>query len=101
MPRKSGKRTAAVISNVLYTDDDYNGLAVGSEKWSEWLVLGQTFYFDGQQGTFTARSEKRRNGRFWYAFRTVEKKLLKVYMGRSEDLTSEKLLETVMLLNRR
>lgn len=41
------------------------------------------------------RRERQRNGEFWYAYKRIDGRLRKVYVGRSEDLTAERLVEIV------
>jgi len=42
---------------------------------------------------FTLRQERRKNGMFWYAYRRVHGKLHKVYVGKSDQITTRKLVE--------
>jgi len=85
-------KVAAVISGVLYTEDDFNGARVGSAEWSAWLALGLTFYFEGDCG-FTVRAEKRRNGLSWYGFKKIDGKLTKKYVGRLAGMSAARLHE--------
>ena len=57
---------------------------VGSAAWYTWLADRQnlSFSFRNDFGTFTARCEQQRQGRYWYAYRKYEGKLLKVYLGK-------------------
>ncbi len=88
------------MSGYLYTHDAYTGTAVNTPTWFVWLSFGQTFYYQAQLGSFTARHEKRRNGSFWYAFRRSQGKLRKVYLGRSTHLTQAVLSRATALLAR-
>jgi LuxR family maltose regulon positive regulatory protein len=90
MARKSSKSTATIIGRYLYSD--VPGIAVGSPEWFEWLEAGRSFYFSGER-SFTARCEKRRNTFYWYAFKKINGKLRKVYMGVASDLTYDHLIE--------
>lgn len=65
-------------------------LAVGSRAWYTWLSTVKTFSYRSLRGNFVARCEKRRNGLYWYAYRRAGK-LLKVYLGKTEELTPERL----------
>lgn len=90
MPRTSNKNMPGVMWGTLYTDDEKTtGIVCGSEKWFIWLSSTSRFNFLDQSGTFTARAEKRRNGTFWYAFRTIGGKTYKTYLGASANLTVE------------
>src|SRR5919198_3358677 len=71
----------------------YSGAApipVGSQLWFEWLSTAKKFSFKGQQGSFVAQCEKRRNKSYWYAYRRAGK-LSKIYLGKGEELTLERL----------
>lgn len=99
MARKSSKSTAMVTGTVLYTDSD--GIDLGSDAWQVWLEAGNTFYFDDERfGSFTARAEKRRNGLSWYAFKKVDGKLHKHYLGRKAGLTLARLREVATLFTK-
>lgn len=65
---------------------------VGSKLWFYWLDQPETksFRFNDEEG-YTARKETA-NG-YWYAYRKVEGKLHKRYIGVSEALTVERLAE--------
>jgi len=92
MPRKSSKDTPIVLSGVVYTNDEHTGIRVESPAWWSWLVDQERFYYQAD-GSFTARQEKRRNGMFWYAYRKHQGKLYKVYLGTSEQLSGERLVQ--------
>ncbi|HET8852016.1 MAG TPA: NB-ARC domain-containing protein, partial [Ktedonobacteraceae bacterium] len=49
-------------------------------------------------GTFTARCEHKRQGRYWYAYRKRGGKLRKVYLGKTKQLTLEHLNAVAVLL---
>ncbi len=89
MSRKSSKSTPVVISGMLYTEDEYTGLRVSSPEWFGWLARGQTFYVE--EGRFTVRAEKRHGGLSWYAFKKIDGKLFKKYVGRTAALSLDKL----------
>ena len=92
MPRKSSRNTPIILSGVLYTNDEHTGLRVESPAWWSWLQDATSFYYQTER-PFTARLEKRRQGKFWYAYRRSQGKLYKVYLGASPQLTSERLAE--------
>jgi predicted ATPase/DNA-binding CsgD family transcriptional regulator len=70
-----------------------SSIQVGSDAWYAWLANEQnkSFSFRNDLGTFTARRERQRNGWYWYAYRRSKGKLHKVYLGRTEELTLERL----------
>jgi predicted ATPase/DNA-binding CsgD family transcriptional regulator len=70
-----------------------SSIKVDSEAWYTWLAKEQnkSFSFRNDLGTFTARRERQRKGWYWYAYRRSKGKLHKVYLGRTEELTLERL----------
>lgn len=69
-------------------------IKLNSRRWFEWLREEETrsFAFEGYNGYFTARKEvKKRGGAYWYAYRWIDGKTTKVYLGASSNLTGEKL----------
>ena len=97
MSRKSNKNTPVVLSGILYTNDEHTGIRVGSAAWWTWVETQQCFYYQTER-PFTARQEKRRKGQFWYAYRKSQNRLYKVYLGRADQLTPERLAEAARQL---
>lgn len=99
------------ISDVLVSSERTDGylelhsgniLEVGSDKWFEWLSRNTSFRFvSGFAGedSFTARKHERDSGEFWYAYRKVAGKLKNAYLGKSNNLTVEKLLTIALKLS--
>jgi LuxR family transcriptional regulator, maltose regulon positive regulatory protein len=80
------------------------GLAVGSPAWFAWLVddAARSFSFRSPAGAYTARKERRqRGGAYWVAYRTAAGRQHKVYLGKAEDLSPERLDEAAAVLARR
>ncbi|HET8854136.1 MAG TPA: hypothetical protein VFN02_16585, partial [Ktedonobacteraceae bacterium] len=72
--------------------DDALDLIPDSLAWSVWVSQISSFAFRGQNGSYTARKErKRRGGGYWYAYARVAGKLSKRYLGRDTDLTLPRL----------
>lgn len=73
--------------------DHLASVVVGSDAWYTWLVDQQiqSFSFKSLLGTFTARRERKRHGWYWYAYLKREGKLRKAYLGKTEELTLERL----------
>ncbi|HET6531700.1 MAG TPA: LuxR C-terminal-related transcriptional regulator [Actinoplanes sp.] len=70
------------------------GPAVGSPAWFAWLAGddARSFSFRAPAGTFTARKERRqRGGAYWVAYRTAGSRQHKVYLGKAEELTADRL----------
>ena len=68
-------------------------IPVASATWFAWLVAPGTASFRFATGPhrFTARREHKPGGWYWYAYRQQQGILRKVYLGRSVDLTLERL----------
>ncbi len=76
--------------------DGKDGIPVGSHHWLTWLEKNSSFRFEsGNAGenSFTAKKHPRATGDFWYAYRKLDNKLCSAYLGKSETLTVERLLE--------
>ena len=77
-------------------------IKIDSKRWFEWLTLKGTrsFAFQGYEGWFTARKEqKKRGSEYWYAYRWLNGKTAKAYLGTSDKLTGEKLNEVAVQLS--
>lgn len=101
-----GRRIPHVADGVLYAQESSGTpeIAVGSAAWAAWLEDWAThsFSFQGPAGTFTARKERRSGGdeEYWTAYRKRGGKLRKVYLGKVEKLTLEKLNGAAAVLAR-
>ncbi len=87
-----------VRDGLLHLMPDDDGIAVGSPAWFAWLAEARSFAYATDEGTFTARQESRAGRPFWYAYRQRERTLRKAYLGRSDDLTAERLAEAARTL---
>ena len=79
-------------------------IKIGSRQWFEWLTLEDTrsFAFEGYQGYFTARKEnKQRGSEYWYAYRWLNGRTAKIYLGTSDKLTKDKLNEVAIQLSKK
>ena len=76
-------------------------MIVGADDWFDWLEENHHFNYLGTVGQFTARKEtiKNRNRSYWYAYRKINGKLKKEYLGSSDKLTDKKLYDTAKVLN--
>lgn len=81
-------------------------IEVGSSKFFSWLDNpdNRSFRFiagNACDQSFTARKETSKTGLadYWYGYRKVDGKLHKRYIGKSEDVTLERLKEVVFALN--
>ena len=82
-------RHPLVAGEVLQVDGSC--IALDSVEWLEWLARGNQFRYSDGGGHFMAQCEIRRGRPYWYAYRRQNGKLSKVYLGKSEELTSERL----------
>src|SRR2546421_12159838 len=77
-------------------------LAVGTPAWYSWLEKASLFAFVAESGTFTARKEPKPHGAtYWRAYRKQGGRLHRAYLGKSEQLTLERLNTIAALLARR
>src|SRR6266566_5620741 len=89
-------RTTPVVRGGIVTrfmDADARQIRVGTPTWYAWLEEVSTFAFSGNMGTFTARKEPKLSGGelYWKAYRKRDGKLYRAYLGKSQDLTLERL----------
>ncbi len=75
-------------------------IPIGTAAWYSWLEQHRSFCFEAGRITFTARKEQRPGGWYWYAYRRSQGKLHTVYLGKSEELTLERLNTTAEALER-
>ena len=90
------RRIPYVVDGVLHLPESSGGpeIAIGSPSWDAWLgdPLTRSFSFRGPSGAFTARKEYRAHGdAYWTAYRRRGGRLRKVYLGKAEKLTIERL----------
>src|SRR5689334_23739893 len=86
------RTTPQVVNDRLTDPAGPESIVVGSPAWFAWLERSKGFSFRGPTGTFTARRELRERGDgYWRAYRTVDGRQRRAYLGRSADLTPERL----------
>ncbi len=69
-----------------------SSIAVGSPAWYAWLEDATSFAFTSAEGGFTARKERRgASGWYWKAYRKRNGTLHRAYLGKSTDLTLDRL----------
>lgn len=86
------------VKGKTFTDPSkfiYSSVAVDSATWFAWLKEPnvRSFHYESDAGKFTARKEERATStnEYWYAYRKVQGKLRKVYLGAMEELTGDRL----------
>src|SRR5437763_5100035 len=90
-------------NHVLWLDgvgEQIAPVVVGSGAWYTWLADQQiqSFSYRNPLGSFTARRERKRHGWYWYAYRKRAGRLRKAYLGKTEELTLERLNAVALAL---
>ena len=73
-------------------------ISIGTAEWYTWLEEHHSFAFETPRMTFTARKEQRPGGWYWYAYRRRQGKLYSAYLGKSTELTLQRLNATAEAL---
>ncbi len=68
-----------------------NTISIGTAAWYSWLEQHHSFTFETPGTNFTARKEQRPGGWYWYAYRRSRGKLHSAYLGKSEELSLQRL----------
>jgi len=97
------KRLPAVRNGYLHLEHEVpeGGVSVGSPAWHAWLEHPDTrsYTYADEHGHLTARKESRQRGTvYWIAYRKISGKLRTVYLGKSADVTAERLSAAVVRL---
>jgi predicted ATPase/DNA-binding CsgD family transcriptional regulator/tetratricopeptide (TPR) repeat protein len=77
--------------HVPIRDDTISVIALGSSAWEVWVEHARSFRFETPHASFTARKEQRPGGWYWYAYRRRHGTLHIAYLGKSEELSVERL----------
>ncbi|GCE23618.1 hypothetical protein [Dictyobacter kobayashii] len=90
----------------FYEDEQEISIVVGSARWFAWLQeeTSTLFSFRSLDGSYTARKEhagNHRGGWYWKAYLKRQGMLYRAYLGKSEDLTLERLNEVALMLAKR
>jgi hypothetical protein len=83
------------IPVVGYSDVRNLGIVIGSPEWFEWLDATPSFRYEFEFRSFTARYYGKG---YWNAYRKRFGKLRQQYLGKTEDLTIERLDEVGKIL---
>ena len=90
-------KTPPIVNDGILTyqqDGSFTQVELDSSTWYTWLETASSFAFRSEHGSFTARQERagnRRGSPYWRAYCTREGKLHRVYLGKSQELTFERL----------
>ena len=89
----AAQRIPAVSDDHLHADPAAAPIPVGSSAWFAWLAdpAHASFAYRTAAGSVTLRRERRGAGWYWYAYRSRGGRVGKVYAGKAEDLTVERL----------
>jgi hypothetical protein len=66
-------------------------ISIGTAAWYSWLEQHASFTYETPHTTFTARKEQRPGGWYWYAYRRSQGKLHSRYLGKSAEMTLQRL----------
>jgi LuxR family transcriptional regulator, maltose regulon positive regulatory protein len=87
-------RTTAQVNGatLVFPEREASPITVNTPAWFAWLEHATTFAFRSPSGHFTARKERQaRGGGYWKAYRTSHGTLHRVYLGKAQDLTLDRL----------
>lgn len=71
-------------------------IAVELAQWYTWLEANRAFRFDDDIGTFSARKERRGRHWYWYAYRNIRGVVRLTYLGKSSEVTWERMVSIGM-----
>lgn len=91
MSRQSEFQLPTVIGKQIVVAEQ--AIAIESPEWYAWLraIDTQSFRWQTSRGSLTVRRELKRQRPYWYAYHKRQGKLMKTYLGKSEDLSLAKL----------
>lgn len=70
-------------------------ISIGSVEWYAWLKDHHTFSFENISGTISMQKIQQEGSSYWFAYRRYRGKSCKIGMGKSEELSLERLNEGV------
>jgi LuxR family transcriptional regulator, maltose regulon positive regulatory protein len=94
-------RTTAQLdgATLVLPERDASPIPLDTPAWFAWLEHATTFAFISPSGHFTARKERQaRGGGYWKAYRTSHGTLHRVYLGKAQDLTLDRLNQAATTL---
>lgn len=91
--------TPVVYNHTLKVN--HSTIQVGSFAWFQWLDTVDAFSYQHPRSIIrlTIRKERRRHQFYWYAYTKYDNKLHNAYVGSSQYLTHERLVETLDKIN--
>src|SRR5215467_15616880 len=100
MARSISTARAGALQPYTAEGNALDPIPIGTAAWYTWLERHRSFSFEADRLTFTARKEQRPGGWYWYAYRRYQGKLRTSYLGKSEELTLERLTTAAQTLER-
>ena len=100
MARSIPKVREGFLLQHIEEDSSPDTISIGTAAWYRWLEQHHSFTFETSSMTFTARKEQRPGGWYWYAYRRIGGKLHSFYLGKSEELTIQRLNSTAEVFER-
>src|SRR5437588_5772659 len=88
------------LQDLTMNENVVDTLVIGSSEWFAWLEHHCSFRFETDCTAFTARKEQRPGGWYWYGYRRKQGKLRSTYLGKSEELTLNRLSQIAEILER-
>src|SRR5690349_16353393 len=97
-------RHITIVQAVVDTSessDDSQPMRLDERSCAAWLTSSgaKGFRYEHPAGGFTARHERRKAGWYWYAYRKRNGVVHKAYLGRTADLTPERLAKAAIELS--
>ena len=86
------------LQDLTMNENTVDTLVTGSIEWFAWLEQHCSFRFETDCAAFTARKEQRPGGWYWYAYRRKQGKLYSTYIGKSQELTLDRLSSVAEIL---
>lgn len=104
--KKGSNDPPPVVRDNILTIWDYEldrqieSLTVDGPDWFDWLQeeYSTSFRYETQSLSFTAIRENRQGRQVWYAHRRLKGKLHRVYLGKPENVTAQKLTKAAQKL---
>jgi hypothetical protein len=99
----AARRIPVVRDDHLHPLPAATPIPLGSPAWFAWLAdpAHRSFAYRTTAGSVTLRHERRGTGWYWYAYRGQGGRVRKVYAGKAEELTAERLHTLVATLAKR
>lgn len=92
-----------LIDDALHTPDaePTPPIVVGSPAWDTWLAnpANRAFSVPTEAGALTVRREQKGGGAYWYAYHRTGPRLRKAYLGKTADLSLERIAEALATLH--